>query len=192
MKKNKRKKKYSLPANYSVPKAVLDILLDLGDSITVFETPYQSYRRHYREFMGNPGLKNWRYKRAIQYLADRKHIRLIEKKSQQFLKLTKKGKLKALLNRLDADLENNQPWDGKWRLIIWDIPERERRYRNQLRNFIKDRGFYMLQQSVFVIPYPLPNSAVEFLKESGLLKYIRFLRVDKMDDDKFLRGHFGL
>lgn len=181
-----------IPPNYSIGKAILDILLDWAENTTLFESPYQQIKRLHREMRGIPAPLRWRYNRAIKYLVSLGQVKTITRNDKTFIKLTEKGKLRALLARLKHNYQKSKKWDGKWRLIIWDIPEASRRQRNQIRHFIKKVGFHQLQKSVFITPYPLPQEAVDYLRESELLGFIRFLRVDKIDDDSFLRNHFKL
>src|SRR3989344_4076427 len=47
----------------------------------------------------------------------------------------------------------SKKWDGKWRIIIFDIPQELHRERNILRRRLRSMGFYMLQKSVFIFPY---------------------------------------
>ena len=186
------KKKYRFPQNYSLTKTVLDILIDFSERSTLFETPYHHIKRLNRELSGAPEPQWWRYNRAVEYLAQREQIKLINKNDRLFIKLTQKGKLRGLLARLNRDFQTKPKWDGKWRVIIWDIPEESKQQRNRIRALVKNLGFYQLQKSVFITPYPLPSSAVAFLKESDLLQYIRFMRVDKFDNDRSLKKHFNL
>ena len=193
MTKRRNYKGYKVPINYSVSRAILDILLDLGESTTLFASPYQKMKRSFREIKGAPSPpKTWRYNRAIEYLKQREEIKLVEKNNKTFLKLTRKGKVRALMLRLYRDFAIQKEWDGRWRLILWDIPESSAEQRNNVRNLVKGLGFYQLQKSAFITPYPLPVSAVEYLKDSKLLRYIRFLRVDKLENDQVLKKHFQL
>ncbi|KKS01165.1 MAG: repressor in the phenylacetic acid catabolism [Candidatus Yanofskybacteria bacterium GW2011_GWA2_41_22] len=50
--------------------------------------------------------------------------------------------------------KNNGKWDGKWRVIIFDIPQELHNERIRFRKKIKSLGFVMLQKSVFIFPYP--------------------------------------
>ena len=83
-------------------------------------------------------------------------------------------------------------WDGKWRLVIFDIPESSREKRDHLRYLLKQNKFCKLQASVFISPYPLNREALEYLQFSKLFDYIRILRVDEMDNDSDLRKKFKL
>ncbi len=104
--------------------------------------------------------------------------------------LTEKGRLEALFEK--AKIQKQEPWDGKWRLMIFDIPEKARHQRRLLRYLLRKNQFVKLQESVFISPYALNVEAIAYLKETGLNVYIRLLRVDQMDDDKDLCKKFGL
>src|SRR5688500_8289137 len=67
--------------------------------------------------------------------------------------LTAKGKLRALTYDFDHMKISRGVWDGKWRFLIFDIPEKLKHGRDALRNKIKELGFHELQKSVFVFPY---------------------------------------
>lgn len=188
----KTQRRYRIPPGYSTTQAIIDILLDFGKNFTLLDSPYQRMRRSWRKIQGAPEPTRWRFNRAIRYLEGRGLVQKKEQNSQIFIRLTKEGKVNALLLRLEKEFKKSPQWDGRWRVIIWDIPEDAREQRDRIRWFIKNLGFFQIQKSVFVTPYPLPPAAVAYLKESGLLQYIRFLRVDKMDDDQILRKHFGL
>jgi CRISPR-associated endonuclease Cas2 len=130
------------------------------------------------------------YERGVRHLASRGLIKVINKNNERFIELTKKGQLKILLSK--AKQVKKQTWDGKWRVIIFDIPEDSKYNRELFRNLLKTHGFYKLQASVYINPYPLNRSAIAYLNETGLIEYIRVLRVDEMDNDKKLKKYFKL
>jgi phenylacetic acid degradation operon negative regulatory protein len=70
------------------------------------------------------------------------------------MRLTEKGRLHALGGR-DPETCWATPWDGKWRLVLFDIPEREMNLRTNLRRHLLARRFGYLQNSVWVSPHPL-------------------------------------
>ena len=90
--------------------------------------------------------------------------------TKRILKLTKEGQLEALFQK--ARLEPEQmKWDGKWRMVVFDVPEQARAVRNRLRYLLKEFGFYSLQASVYVYPFPLNVQAVKYLEETGFIRY---------------------
>ena len=164
---------------------ILDTLGEMVDAMPLpFETPYHFAKRLH----GFPGYPYWRYTTTITRLTKRGLIKKTQREGQEFLELTKKGILEILATKMLCDTK--KPWDGKWRVAIFDIPEVAHHIRDEIRRFLKKSGFIKLQASVYITPYTLTKEAVEYLNGSGLKKYIRFLRVDECDDDHDLRGHF--
>ena len=41
-------------------------------------------------------------------------------------------------------------WDKKWRIVVFDIPEKQRGARDSLRTYLKKLDFYELQKSIFI------------------------------------------
>jgi len=106
--------------------------------------------------------------------------------------LTEKGKLKALTYNFDKIKIDNTNWDGKWRLIVFDIPEKLKSGRNALRAKIKELGFYELQKSVWVYPYECRNE-IDFVVEFfNMRKYVRFAIIDSIDNELHLKQIFKL
>lgn len=132
------------------------------------------------------------YYNGLQRLKNRGVIAVHKTDGETLLKLTPKGEMEVLLAKAKLNQEVPEKWDGKWRMVIFDIPEENRDQRNLLRALLRNNGFYKLQASVFVHPYPLNREAINYLKESGLIKYIRFARMEEIDDDADLREAFNL
>lgn len=65
-------------------------------------------------------------------------------------------------------------------IIIFDIPEKRRGYRDWLRNELVGFGFNLIQKSVWFGP-GLPKEFVEYLDEVRLLKHIRFFHATEKD-----------
>ena len=106
--------------------------------------------------------------------------------------ITDKGKLKALTYNFEEMAIDKKSWDGKWRFLIFDIPEKFRRGRDALRQKIKKLGFYELQKSVFVVPYECTGE-IEFIVEFfGISEYVRHGTMDFIDNDIYLKKFFGL
>jgi len=128
--------------------------------------------------------------RTLYHLRRRGMVNISTKKGKIFLSLTSKGQLQALLNKAKNNVEHK--WDGKWRLITYDIPEDQKPKRKLFRTLLRQNSFKKLQASVYISPYPLNREGIEYLKQSGLMSYIRILRVDEIDDDIELKKLFKL
>jgi len=69
--------------------------------------------------------------------------------------LTEKGRA-ALAMIYASEYRIPEPvfWDGKWRVVMFDIREKRRVVRSRLRALLSGAGFVRLQDSVWVHPYP--------------------------------------
>lgn len=111
------------------------------------------------------------------------------REAKRVIILTRKGHLEALFKSAQFKTRSKH-WDGKWRMVLFDIPEGARSVRARLRTLLKSFGFIPLQQSAYVYPYELHAQALELLSKSGLIRYIRFARIDRFDDDRDIRKQF--
>ena len=78
-------------------------------------------------------------------------------------------------------------WDGKYRIVIFDIPEFLRRERDQLRSQLKILRYKFLQKSVFIGKRPLPVELIEEITNKKLYSYVRILTVSEIDNDELLK-----
>lgn len=106
--------------------------------------------------------------------------------------LTDKGKVKALKYNFDKMRIDKKNWDGKWRIVIFDIPEKIKKSRDALRWKIKELGFYELQKSVFVFPYKCDNEINFVIEYYNLRKYVRFGTLDTIDNEIHLKNIFNI
>lgn len=65
-------------------------------------------------------------------------------------------------------------------IIIFDIPEKKKRYRDWLRMELVGFGFTLIQKSVWLGP-GLPQEFIEYLNEAGILKFVRFFRATEKE-----------
>ena len=109
---------------------------------------------------------------------------------KQFLALTEKGERRLLYYKVKE--KKKIKWDGKWRVVIFDVWENARQKRNLLRSEIKNFGFIQLQRSVWIYPYNCAEF-IELLKtDLSFGKNVRYMVVEKLDHDKNLRKRFDL
>ncbi len=95
--------------------------------------------------------------RARQYVNRLKRRGLIKgriKNRKMEIVLTKRGREEILKYDFEKmGLKKEKNWDGKWRVVIFDIPEFQKNARDALRRKFKSLGMFQLQKSVFVYPY---------------------------------------
>ncbi len=108
------------------------------------------------------------------------------------LVLTDKGRIKALTYRFQDMKIGEKKWDNKWRLVIFDIPEKIKKGRDALRERLKKLGFYELQKSVFIFPYDCQNELDFLIEFFGLREYVRVGILEKIDNETHLKNIFNL
>ena len=107
--------------------------------------------------------------------------------------LTKLGQHHALkYNPEKIKISIPTKWDGKWRVVIFDIPEKKKKARDALRWELKKIGFIELQKSAWIFPYECEN-AIDFIVELfDVRNYVRILEVASMNHDADLLLDFDL
>ncbi|MBK5215600.1 MAG: hypothetical protein JJE53_02215 [Candidatus Pacebacteria bacterium] len=65
-------------------------------------------------------------------------------------------------------------------IVVFDIPEKKRLYRDWLRNELIGLGFELVQKSVWFGP-SLPKEFVLYLNERKIIKHIRFFKASEKD-----------
>lgn len=129
--------------------------------------------------------------KKISYLRRSRYFRYEHNK----LYLTQEGREKII--KLIVQKRNKgkvKEWDGKWRGIIFDVPEAKRKDRNFLRRELHQMGFKELQKSVWVSPYDFEKELKILLRlwKRDFSGDIRFLIIDKIDNDLDLKKYFSL
>lgn len=94
-------------------------------------------------------------------------IEKVIKNGEAYLRLTTAGKEKTVRDFPMFSLQKKK-WDGKWRMVIFDIAEVSRKIRDLLRCKLKELGFGMLQKSIWTTPHDMIVDLRQFLKEKGL------------------------
>ncbi|OHA90333.1 MAG: hypothetical protein A3F53_00030 [Candidatus Zambryskibacteria bacterium RIFCSPHIGHO2_12_FULL_48_10] len=94
--------------------------------------------------------------------------------------------------REDFKLKKPKKWDKKWRVIIFDIPERKKAIRDEVREIFKQAGFYHLQDSVWVYPYDCEDVIGLLKTDYGIGRDLLYIIADQIENDKYLRMEFDL
>ncbi|OGZ10224.1 MAG: hypothetical protein A3D65_03970 [Candidatus Lloydbacteria bacterium RIFCSPHIGHO2_02_FULL_50_13] len=130
--------------------------------------------------------------RSLKMLYESRLIEAIEHRDRTTeLVLSTEGKRTALRYNLE-NLHIKKPahWDKKWRIVMFDVPERLKKLRQTLHFHLKELEFYQYQKSVFVHPYEC-SKEIEFILEFyGARKYVRFVEATNLDNELHLKTLF--
>ena len=130
----------------------------------------------FEDFAYNPllvgrDLKKSDLARALKRLRENGFVELIDDEKMAF-RLTDSGKDRALWEKMKM---SNEPWDKKWRIVIWDIPEKRRITRDVLRYKLKLLGFQRLQKSVWASKKDCTKILRNFVKQVGIEDWVMVL-----------------
>ena len=162
-----------------------------GELLGVFLCDYQeSYRRARGKAYGRmydkkspTELKKERDKKFYNLMHRLRKDGLITKKKSSWA-ITKKGKQKldGLKERKEVFIPRKKYLieEGKeLNIIIFDIPEEQRRKRDWLRETLIQLGFSKLQQSVWISKNKLPEELLKDLQTFHILEYVEIFSITK-------------
>ena len=113
--------------------------------------------------------------------------------SEGMLSVTNEGSeaLENAVTKTNALLREKE-WDGKWRMVAYDIPASHAKLRDAVRDVLKRAGFVRLQHSIWIFPHECRDLS-EFIRSDRRLEQCVFYGVFEADTtDKRMRALFGL
>lgn len=114
--------------------------------------------------------------------------------NQIYIHLTEEGRKLAGWMQIDAlRIKKPKTWDRKWRLVIFDIAQLKKFYRDALRGKLKEFRFYPLQKSVWIYPFDCQDEIGLLREFFGLSeKEMRLIISFSIGKDELLKKHFKL
>ena len=111
----------------------------------------------------------------------------------KFVKLTDKGQtVLESLELKDWKIDKPKKWDGKWRMLIFDIPETRKSLRDKVRHTLLHIGFLRIQDSVWIYPYDCEDFVTLLKADFKIGKDLLYLIVDSIEYDKSYKKYFNL
>ena len=137
--------------------------------------------------------RKYQLKSSLSRLIHKGYLVIESEGGRKFIKLTPKGKrFAALMGEGSLVPKKPKRWDGKWRMLVFDIPETRRKVRTQIRLTLLNLGFYRLQDSVWVYPYDCEDFITVAKADMKIGKDLLYVIADKVENDLSLRTHFKL
>ncbi|MBI4080276.1 MAG: hypothetical protein HY430_00730 [Candidatus Levybacteria bacterium] len=107
-------------------------------------------------------------------------------------KLSQKGREKVLKYKLEALALQKEKWDGKWRLVVYDIPKGKKNQADAFRRLLKKLQLLQLQKSVYLTPYACRDE-VDFLKSLySIEEHVTLLTISGIEHEVSYKKYFGL
>lgn len=121
-------------------------------------------------------------------------VEFVERDEKKYVQLTGLGEKTLDFYRERLNLSGNKPkkWDRRYRLIMFDIPEKRKQVRERLRFEMQDTGFLRIQDSAWVYPYDCEEFMALLKADLRIGKDVLYAVVEEIENDAHIRKHFNL
>ena len=144
-----------------------------------------------------PGYKkgakfNYQAKSALGRLAAKGLVVFVEEGGKRYAHITEKGERAIQMETEKVKIAKKRKWDRRWRVVIFDIPEKRKSVRASLRRFMDEYGFVRLQDSVWIYPHDCEDLIALVKANFRVGADVLYMIVERLERDQYLREHFSL
>ncbi len=155
----------------------------MGNAVKVFKM--FDKKKRFKDKQIHDAFTHLKRNKLIEYVSDKSGVTTVN--------ITRKGESRLKSFEIDAlQIKKPNKWDGKWRVVMFDLPIQYKKVRNSLRFKIKQIGFTQLQKSVWVYPYPCIDELLFITDYYKVGKYVEIMTVEEILNDNKLRKFFGI
>lgn len=148
------------------------------------------------QLLGKFGGNKYRFanqaKNALTRLARKGQVKFVEKDGKRYAQITETGRANLQMHTMKMSVARPKRWDKRWRLVLFDIPEKRRSTRDALRKHMRHIGFYRLQDSAWIYPYECEEIIALLKTNFHLGNAVIYMVVESLENDRRLRDEFGL
>lgn len=170
------------------------ILLYLSDVMVAAFEPFDAnrlYRKSINEYFSWRSIDKKRFNDDLRRLEREGIVKFYHQNNQDLIELSHKGKEKVkLILAKDYQFQYPEIWDQKWRIVIFDIPNKKKGNRDIFRNKLKEIGFLCLQESVFVFPFDCKEMVDYFKNLFNIEEFVLYIIADTVETQIDLLNHF--
>ncbi len=94
--------------------------------------------------------------------------------------ITPRGAERILRIKMESE-EKRKRTDGKWVMVVFDIPEKRRKIRDRLRSFLRSLGFRMFQKSIWISPYDVLEKVHKLAQGFSLEKSVKVFLIEEVE-----------
>ncbi len=120
--------------------------------------------------------------KIIKRLEKQEMLAIREKGNKVSIEITEKGKNRLLQYDFENLERKSKKRDGKWRLIVFDVPESKKKNRDAFRKKLLQIGCIRLQDSVFVNAFPCKDEVdflCHYLEISGFVTLLVIAKIER-------------
>ena len=170
------------------------LLTSIGEGVSNIEALISNVLRILTVFKKNDRRYRSSYyvQNTIGKLEQNGLLHLDKKGETSFVRLTVKGDRELEKYTTESETLKPKRWDGKWRLVIFDIKETKKGKRDRIRRNLVRFGFEKLQNSIWVYPYECENLITLLKDDCKIDKEVLYIVSEKIPDDGWIKKKFRL
>jgi len=165
-----------------------------GIALSCARTSKQQWNIIKEMHVGWQDIKRQAAERAVEALYESRLIEARENPDGSYtLILSDRGKARALTYKTRyMKIKHAGPWNKRWWVVLYDIPEDERDARDAFRGHLSELGFRKLQHSAGIYPFDCQKE-IEFIVELlDIRKYVRLIEASHVDNEWHWKRVFRL
>lgn len=117
----------------------------------------------------------------------------MKKSEKGLLRLTSLGGREFALQQAREQLHTrSKRWDGRWRVLVFDVPEYRKSLRDKMRRTLAAVGFLRLQDSVWIYPHDCEDFVALLKADFKIGRDVLYMIVDELEGDGPIKKKFGL
>lgn len=120
-----------------------------------------------------------KFNQLIYSLKRNNYIKVENLKGRKAIILTKKGIDKVLKASFKTEKRIKRK-DGKWIMLIFDIPETYKKSRNLLTSVLHNLDYKIFQQSVWITPYDVSKETEKLLQIHSLDRFVKIFLIEEL------------
>lgn len=156
------KRKFLTDLSLLILEKSIDGFVDMDDFLR-----HPLWERPFKRSLVSRGLKRLREQGFVEFIDD----------NELAIRLTDSGRDRALWKKM---MIGDEKWDGKWRLVLWDVPEKRRAARDLLRYKLKQLGFKQWQKSVWASKVNCTKLLRDFIRKTGIEDWVMVVESDNV------------
>lgn len=125
--------------------------------------------------------------RLVRYM---KRQGLIRGDYEHGLQVTEKAARRLRSQPYKFDIERPRQWDKHWRMVLYDIPEKQKAARNEVSKQLREVGFWQLQRSVWIFPYSCREEIAKLAVQHRVDQFITYIEINYIDNQDALIEKF--
>lgn len=157
----------------------LDVIDEVRDPLHLFSNYYQT-------IYGSPlSYTKSNFRHLVWRNLKVRNIERIIVDGKPYLQLTQKGK-ENIKKKFPLLTLNQNEWDRKWRIVIFDIEEKNKKVREMFRHKLKELGFGQLQKSVWITPNDFLGDFKDYIETNSLSEFVVLIETHTLIADDLI------